>query len=397
MPSDSYDPKRLTRLAWLANITLGFPIVLPGAALPQIRADLGVGLSAGGWLIGIYSAGFFFGTLVGGALSERGRFRTAFLFASGVFVVAWGLVGRVPWVTANYALMAAAGLGAGTFLSVLNNLMIVLHGARSGAALNVLHAFISVSTIGGPLLLSGVLAVGGGWQDAFGLCVLLPAVVFVASLLERFPTESPSHGTAEVDVGRAATLLREPVFLLVCATMVTYIAAEFAVNVWLATYLTEVRGFPDWIGKSTVAAFWLTLALGRLITSRLVLTTPPATVLLGLGLTCLATYPLALLAGGHWISLALWVGFGLGCSGVFPTIFAVASERFPARTGAAVSLVGSSGTIGATFVPPLMGIVAEATTLAATMWLYLPFVVILTLTSLRLHVTSPARARLQTS
>lgn len=375
-PARPFSPARLTRLACLAIVSMGFGINLAGAALPQIRAELGLPASAGGWLMSAYSIGFFLGVAGGARLADRRLFRRAMLLAGALYAVNWALMGRLPWPASNYALQFGAGLGGGLFQAALNTLVIVLHGARSARVLNVVHAFVSVGTIVGPIGLSAILALGGRWQTAFLLAATVPAAVFLWTLAERFPpagAETP--GASGVLPPRPAPLLREPDFGLLAGAMVAYIAAEFAVNVWIAMYLTETVGFPDWVGKWSLSAYWLALGAGRLLNARFVDAWGALPVLTALSAASLLTFVLAVAAGGHWSAPGLFFLYGLACSGIFPTLLAAVGNRFPERAGSAVSLLCAIGTIGSGVVPPAMGAAADAFGLRAAMALHVPYMV----------------------
>ncbi|MGI9492805.1 MAG: MFS transporter, partial [Geminicoccaceae bacterium] len=94
-PSSTYWPTVLTAigLGWLSAVAVG---KMP-PALPLLRADLGLGLVAAGWLTSLIGLTGAFGAIAAGALSSRSR--PVPILAAALGCLALGaLLGASGWV-----------------------------------------------------------------------------------------------------------------------------------------------------------------------------------------------------------------------------------------------------------------------------------------------------------
>jgi fucose permease len=87
-------------------------------------------------------------------------------------------------------------------------------------------------------------------------------------------------------------------------------------------------------------------------------------------LLSLGSYPLFLVVSGLGVKFALLAVLGLLNSGWYAIPKAWLYDVLPGRSGAAVAVGGLGGIAGA-FVPLLLGLLAGAAGIAATMWLLL--------------------------
>jgi MFS transporter, FSR family, fosmidomycin resistance protein len=296
---------------------------------------------------------------------------------------------------ASAALTAAAG-GFGLLLAAL-----VLGNPATGAFVSLAQATLmdadprqrarnmarwtlagSFGYVGGPLLLAAAVYLGAGWRGAIAALAFVALPLAFAAL--RFPSsrheEAPSLGGA-VREALAAARRREVLRLLLLLE-----ASDLLLDVFhgfLALYLvygavqsrsTGVLGVGVWTGAELVGN-WVLLRLLRRTGGGRVLR---ATAFLSLG-----AYPAFLLVPGAAPKLGLLVVLGLLTAPWYPVSKAWLYDALPDRSGAAVAVGGLGGIAGA-FVPLLLGLLAGAAGIAATMWvLLLAPVALLALTSER--------------
>jgi FSR family fosmidomycin resistance protein-like MFS transporter len=240
----------------------------------------------------------------------------------------------------------------------------------------------SLGYVGGPLLLVVAVYVGFGWRGAIAaLAVAALPLTFAAA---RFPNprreSAPSLAHALRDA-LAAVRRRDVLRLLLSLE-----AADLLLDVFhgfLALYLvdavgqttsTAALGVAVWTGAGLVGDSLLLPVLRRTTGARVIRVT---------ALLSLVAYPAFLLVQGLAAKLVLLAALGLLNSGWYAIPKAWLYDALPDRSGAAVAVGGLGGIAGAA-VPLLLGFLAGAAGITATMWvLLLAPVALLALTSER--------------
>ncbi|HTE59081.1 MAG TPA: MFS transporter [Solirubrobacteraceae bacterium] len=161
----------------------------------------------------------------------------------------------------------------------------------------------------------------------------------------------------------AARTLGTPV-LLICG-LIAFCAAvgEGAMADWSALYLTDTLDAGAGIAAMGYAAFAGAMAVGRFAGGRAIAAFGPAgTLQLGCGAAALALTA-GLAAADRATTIAAFAVAGLGVACVFPVVLSLAGRAEPGRSGPAVAFVSTIGYTGFLAGPPLIGFVAEQTTL----------------------------------
>jgi fucose permease len=141
--------------------------------------------------------------------------------------------------------------------------------------------------------------------------------------------------------------------------------AEGAMADWSAVYLRDALGADAGLAAAGYAAFSLTMAAGRFagdalrarVSAARLVRLGGGTAALGLGAALLVGHPSAALIGFGCV--------GLGLSNVVPVLFSAAGRAPGVPTGTAIAAVASAGYAGFLAGPPVIGFVAQATTLTA--------------------------------
>jgi fucose permease len=154
--------------------------------------------------------------------------------------------------------MFAFGLGGGTEDVATNAYVAVRYGPRE---MGSIHGVFGVGAIIGPLLVTGLIAIGASWRLSFavlgvGQLVFLGAVMIWARGIS-IPTRKSTGDTTKLSL-TAPLVWSIGIFL-------AYAAVAGTTGVWAFTYLTEDRGFSESASGVIVAAFWTAFAVSRFI------------------------------------------------------------------------------------------------------------------------------------
>ena len=341
-----------------------------GAALPQLRTDLGLTYGQIGALFAIPAV---VGNLIEvpfGVLADRGLRRRLVLGGGVAFTAALVAMAGAP----TYAVLLTAFVvyypASGAFVGLSQAVLVDTDPARGEALMARWTLAGSVGVVAGPLLYATVVALGGGWRLAVALVALLfafgVAAVSRVSIAEApHEDEAPRPGWRDLVAAAKQRSVQAAAVLLQLSDLLGDVLTSF-----LALYLVDEAGLGPgaaalglavWAGAGLVGDALAVPVLDRL--DGRVVVRLSAVVAAGLYAALLLVDPLP-------AKLALLALLGLATAGWYPVLQARFYAALPGRSGVAVSLGSVSGILFG-IVPLSLGLVAEQFGLAPMMWLLL--------------------------
>jgi MFS family permease len=155
--------------------------------------------------------------------------------------------------------------------------------------------------------------------------------------------------------------------------------AEGAMGDWSAIYLRMDLGASPVTAAWGFAAFSLTMAVGRLTGDRLVARFSPAAIVVAGALIGASTLAAALAASHPAAAVLGFAGIGLGLANVAPIVFSAAGRMPDLAPGIGIAAVSTAGYCGFLAGPPLIGLVAEGSSLTVALGLVAAVVGMMTL------------------
>jgi MFS family permease len=337
----------------------GLAIGTWGGRIPAIKDHVDVGPGGLALPLACLAAGALIAMPVSGRLTRR--FGSAPIAAIGVGAL--GLALPLPAVVPGLGLVALAAL----FFGAANGLLDVAMNAQGVAVerrltrpiLSGLHAGFSLGALAGAGVGAVMAQSGVGAATQFlavGLLILVVGQVCARHLAEdRVDATAPSGapGDADVLVSGSRRLWRLRV-LAGCALF-----AEGAATDWSALHLRDL-GAGAGVAALAFAGFSLAMGSGRLAGDALTRRWGAEALARRGGLVATAALALALLAGAPGVALPAYIALGFGLAVVVPLVFRAAAQGGPSA-GPALASVTSTGYLGFLFGPPLIGLLAEAT------------------------------------
>lgn len=378
----------LLLVIYLSYISLGLPDTLLGAAWPAIREDLGVSLDMAGEVSLVISLGTVLSSLFSSRLLCRfGTGRVAFFSILFTALALWGFScsGSFCWLL---VMAVPLGLGAGAVDAGLNNFVALHYKPRH---MNFLHCFWGLGAMSGPAVMSFWIARGGRWAMGyrtvsavqFALVVILCLSLPLWKRMEKnglMPEER-----LQSQIGNRAAL-KLPGVKTALAAFFCYCSLEIAAGLWASSYLVERRGVPAGDAALCTSLFYGGIAAGRLLAGLLSGKLPnKALIRSGQGL-CAAGALLLLLPVPLPVTVLGLAMFGLGCAPLYPAMLQETPSRFGRQVSQTVmGLQMAVAYFGSTVIPPLLGVLAQRTTIALFPWFLLAAVGLMCLFCERLN------------
>jgi len=352
----------LLAVIYLAFIALGFPDSMLGAAWPTMRLDLGAPLPLAG-AVSMTCAGC---TILTSLMSTRlvNRFGTGKVTLYSTVLTAVAMAGYAlapaPWLL--FVAAIPLGFGAGSIDAALNNYVALHYEAKH---MSWLHCFWGVGCSIGPMILAGCLAGGLGWRAGYGIVIVLQlALAVVMALTQKLwkgENASPlAHEAAQQEFLTNTQALKLPGMKAVLFTFFCYCAAESSMILWTASYAEHLGATQDQASFAS-SLFFIGITVGRALNGFLAMRFTSKTLIrAGMGLMLLGILVL-FLPLGYGGCLAGVMLIGLGCAPVYPCTIHETPNRFGASASqAATGLQMAFAYTGSTFMPPLMGLIANS-------------------------------------
>jgi len=250
--------------------------------------------------------------------------------------------------------LGALGFGAGILDVVLSPLVAALRPDRRPAAMNRLHAFYCLGAVLAIVAGAVALRFGSGWSSTCMFLAPLPFVWVAGFLPLAFPPAAIAGRHA-----RVRELVRRPWFRLALIAMALGGATEVGMAQWLSSFAELGLGFSRWTSAMALVAFTVAMTIGRIAIGSFGRRINPFRMLAWAGGVSAALYLVSALVPWQVFALTTCVLLGFAVCCVWPTILAIAGDRFPDAGASMFGALAAVGTVGATVMPWLIGWVAH--------------------------------------
>ncbi|WP_399136358.1 MFS transporter [Streptomyces sp. NBUA17] len=353
---------------------------------PQIKADLGIGNAAYGLAVAAFPAGAIAAGLAAGVLVRRfGSARVAVggTLLTGVGILAAGLAESVAVFAA--ALFLAGAMDA--FTDVAQN----AHGLRvqrryGRSIINSFHAIWSVGAVTGGSMAAGAIALGVPRGQHLLFSAVVFAVAACVALRYCLPgpdteaaeetaagAQTPAAGSVPATGRRTTCVLAALVLIATAGTLV-----EDAGSSWATLYLSDSLHASVALAASGYVALVGAQFVGRLIGDRLVDRFGQRTVARSGALIAAVGMGLALAVPTVPGTVLGFAAAGFGVATLVPAAMHEADELPGLKPGSGLTIVSWLMRLGFLLSPPVVGLVADASSLRVGL-LVVPFAGVLVL------------------
>ena len=337
---------------------------------PQIKADLDLSNALYGLSVAAFPTGAIVAGMAAGLLIRR--FGSAVVAVAGTLLTALGVLaaGLAPSVAVFAGVLFLAGA-----MDAITDVAQNAHGLRvqrryGRSIINSFHAVWSIGAVTGGAMAAGAIALGLSRGVHLGISGVLFFLIALVALRFRLrgPDTEPEPEPATAGAPAVATGVSPRIWLMVAALVVIAIGGtlvEDAGSSWAALYLSGS------LNAAAAVAAWGFIALvgaqfvGRMIGDRLVDRYGQRTVARAGGIIVAAGMGLALAFPTVPGTIIGFAAAGFGVATLVPAAMHEADELPGLKAGTGLTVVSWLMRLGFLVSPPVVGAVADATSLRA--------------------------------
>lgn len=329
--------------------------------IPALSGRVGAEAGALGLALVAPAVGALIAMPIVGRLLPGRSSRTFCRLAIAALMVALLLPGLARSVPVLALTLLMIGLANSSLDLAMNAQGVSVERTLRHPVLSSLHAAFSFGGLAG----AGLGALAAALRVAPLPHLALAAVLFGSAGL--LATTRLLAGDDDADADADAPKLRwrrlPPRLIALGAACFFSLLAEGAASDWSAKLVHDDLAGSAALGAIAYAVFSVTMGTGRLTTDRLWARWGSARLLRRSGTVAGVGFALGLAAGDAPAAIAGFALLGLGLSGVVPTLFRSAAAERNVATGPALAAVSSLGYLGFLAGPPIIGGIAQITSL----------------------------------
>ena len=358
-------PSTPNQARWAVGATFLLHGILIGAWVPHIplakeRLDVGPGMF--GLALLAIAAGAVFAMPVAGALINR--------FGSARMTAVTGVLFCItffgPIMAPGFASFMMAGFAMGMAIGSMDVAMnahgIAVEKALKRPTMSMLHGGFSIGGTLGAFL-------GAGLLEAFGE---LPQAVITAvlCLASQFAARK-YYLPADVDKGLSGSHFAWPTMATIGLGLLCFLALmiEGSILDWAAILLREKFVLDAGIAALGFGFYQAGMAVARLSGDWIRLRVGAVTMVAASALLAAAGTALALIAPSPALAITAFVFAGLGLGNIAPVLFAGGGRLEPDAPGRGIAAVTTLGYTGFLCGPPLIGFLAQVSSLNSALFL----------------------------
>jgi fucose permease len=348
----------LSTAAYAGMFVFGIVMALLGSILPLLSERARFDMGQAGGLFLVMNFCMLVSMLGLGPLTDRFGKRPALAAGALLVAVALFMVARATSYQGLLWGVVLLGVGGGALNGATNVLVADLHtdARRKSAALNLLGIFFGFGAMLLPFVV-GALVAALGFDRIMYLAMALslaPGILFISL---AFPPPKQQQGFRPSE---AVRLIGDPLVLLLGFLLFFQSGNEFIVGGYTSVYLTRELGMPFSHASYLLAAYWASIMVGRIVSSKLLLWMSSHTLVLVSALGSALGVSILLLSHNEATAILAVILVGLSFASIFPTTLGIAGSKFEAYSGTAFGILFAIALTGGMLMPWAMGQLAEA-------------------------------------
>lgn len=352
----------LLAIIYISFIGLGLPDSLLGSSWPVMHQDI----EAPVHLAGVISMLICICTITSSLMSDKltSKFGAGKVTAVSVCTTAVALLGFS--ISTNFLLLVLFaipyGLGAGAVDSALNN-YVALH--YKSKHMSWLHCFWGLGASVSPFVMGWAITGLNSWSAGYQIICVVQVCISILLFLS-LPIWKTKNDTNQKQTEKSLSLTQVarikgalPCFV----AFFCYCGFENTTMLWASSYMVMAKNVSPEIASSYASLFFIGITVGRAISGFLTVKLSDKT-LIRIG-ECVVLIGVVLIAipVNYLLSVAGFIVIGLGCAPIYPCIIHMTPTLFGQdKSQAMIGVQMACAYTGSCLLPPLFGLIANATT-----------------------------------
>ena len=333
----------------------------------------------------------FMGFIMFGALSVpmgilQARKGKKFILLSGLAIMLLGIIISTTGLSSFSLFMLTVlllGAGAAT-LQVAGNPIMRDVSAEGKYSRNLsLAQFVkAIGSLTGPVIPAIAASLFGmDWKILFPVYAVALAITILSVATLKIE-EKKEEKNNPVSLGSCLALLKNGFVTMMVASIFLYVGAEVCMSSGIPIYLQSQFGIEiEKIGLLGTGLFFTTLMIGRFLGGIVLNWVSPKKFLILTSVISIIAI-LGLFVNSAIIATISVILVGFGFANIFPLVFSITVDRMPDKSNELSGLMVTA-IVGGAFVPPLMGLIADKTSVLMGFLVPLVAVVYIGWTSLK--------------
>lgn len=333
--------------------------------IPQIQDDLAMSKSVLGIVLLGMAAGVLTALSVASGLIARCGSRTVTVTAGVMICLMLPVLAWMPNPLTLGMALYVIGTGVSTMDVAMNAQAVEVETLAQRPLMSTFHAAFSIGGVVGAGIGAGMAALDVSPRLHFALAALLFLLMLVVAARYLLPVDPAER---DKDPEPVFQLPRRALWGLGIVALAAAIS-EGAMADWSGLYLNEVVGTDKGIAALGFAFFSAAMTVGRLSGDAITTRFSPARVVQIGGAVAFAGLLLAIVAPYQLPTLIGFAAVGIGLATAVPLAFSTAGKLPDVSPSAGIAGVATIGYAGFLVGPPVIGLVADATSLRFAMLL----------------------------
>jgi fucose permease len=331
--------------------------------IPQVKEALGFEPGTLGLALLGMSTGVIIGLLLAGGFITRFSSRTVTTVASIGFALAFPIIGLAINFVTLFASLMIFGFCMSIMDMAMNTQASEIERRLGKSVMSSFHAAFSIGGIAGGLMGAGAIALSLSVLTHFTLIAVL---LLLVTLIARVPLMT-IQGETDTKEASSVITLPHPALWALGAVAFSATIGEGSMIDWSAIYLKDVVGSTESVAAYGLIAFSTLMTVGRLTGDWLAARYSAEMLVRGGGVVAATGLLLAMAIPQTAVVI---VGFGLvgaGMSIIVPLAFSAAGNMPGIPAGQGIAGVASIGYAGFLAGPPVIGLLADVTSMRIAM------------------------------
>lgn len=343
---------------YAVSLTIISPLII------EISSTFSLSISQSGILFTVLFIGFVSFILFGGILSDHFGKKTVLTLSLAFFSLVLFLFPLAPDFYVACIIMFFIGGFGGIMESMASALASDVNPINTSFYVNLVQIFFGVGAIIGPITVGLVVSSGIGWKYYFYALGVISIIITSAFGMKKMPNLPQ---TEKIRWRNFKGLITNKKFIIICFCMILYTGSEVGAWGWMCTFLDKIMRFSILKSSISVAVFWSSMTIGRILCGYLLSKFSLRKIIIFLAFMSSIVTLLSVFTNSEVFIWVVIILMGLAYSSLWPFIASFGSRNSNAPSGTVFAFLVGSGGIGGMLIPYFMGFVGELTTMSLSM------------------------------